>query len=126
MNEANRLRAASDLDSTLLDIISRKSLTKSTTLSFHLLHPTDVRFASYLYSITHDENGNCVQKKIASKDLKEIAGCINTTVRHQNRILHSFQKEGIIERIRGGLLLKSPSQLKDKTKDNLYEIHIRF
>src|SRR5690606_37558338 len=48
----------------LLKSISRKFLTKSMTLSFHLLHEADVRLAIYLASITHDEHGRLMNPLI--------------------------------------------------------------
>jgi len=119
---ANKLCMEAAFNQYLLEVVGRKFLTKSMTLSFHLLNEADARFASYLFSISHNENGQFYQPFIAKKDLKEIAEFIGTTVRHQNRIIQIFQQEGILERAPDGIKISDPNLLKEKAKDNLYEM----
>lgn len=85
----------------LLQSISRKFFTKSTTLAFHLLHEADVKLASYLLSISHDEQGHFIHPLIPKSELKLIAQFIGVTVRHQNRCIQLFEQLGMIARIPG-------------------------
>lgn len=106
----------------LLQSISRKFLTKSSTLSFHLLHEADVKLASYLLAISHDEQGIFVNPLIPKSELKMIAEFIGITVRHQNRCIQFFEHEGMIERIPGFIKITNPKQLLICAKQNIYEM----
>lgn len=106
----------------LLQSVSRKFLTKSATLSFHLLHEADVRLASYLTSISHDEQGVFINPLIPKSELKMIAEFIGITVRHQNRCIQLFEREGIIKRIPGCLEIIDSKKLLKYAKQNIYEM----
>lgn len=106
----------------LLQSISRKFLTKSKTLSFHLLHDAEVRLASYLASICHDEDGNFIKTTIPKSELKDIAEFIGITVRHQNRCLQHFEQAGIIKRVSRFIEILNPKKLIQIAKENIYEI----
>lgn len=106
----------------LLQSVSRKFFTKSTTLSFHLLHEADVRLASYLASISHDEQGIFMNHLIPKSELKTIAEFIGVTVRHQNRCIQSFEKEGIVKRIPGFIEIIDAERLVQYAKENIYEM----
>lgn len=106
----------------LLQSISRKFLTKSSTLSFQLLHEADVKLASYLLAISHDEQGIFINPLIPKSELKTIAEFIGVTVRHQNRCIQSFEREGIIKRIPGFIEITNPKQLLVYAKQNIYEM----
>ncbi len=122
METARRWRENAVFNELLLQSISRKFLTKSTTLSFHLLHEADVRLASYLASISHDEEGVFINPFIPKRELKTIAEFIGITVRHQNRCIHSFEKEGIIKRIPGFIEIIDSKRLLQYAKQNIYEM----
>lgn len=119
---ARRWREDSTFNELLLQSISRKFLTKSSTLSFHLLHEADVRLASYLISISHDEEGALINPFIAKSELKMIAEFIGITVRHQNRCIQSFERNGIIKRIPGFIEIIDSKQLLKIAKQNIYEM----
>ncbi|BDH61631.1 catabolite gene activator protein [Lysinibacillus sp. PLM2] len=106
----------------LLQSISRKFLTKSLTLSFHLLHEADARLASYLTSISHDEQGAFINPFIPKSELKMIAEFIGITVRHQNRCIQSFERDGMIKRIPGFIEIIDPKRLLKYAKQNIYEM----
>ncbi|MEK4229444.1 Crp/Fnr family transcriptional regulator [Solibacillus sp. FSL H8-0538] len=106
----------------LLNVVTRKFCTKSTTLSFHLLNEVDVRFASYLLSITHDEYRRMQTDTIAKSELKEIAEFIGTSTRHQNRIINDFIDKGIIGRVKNGIVIKDTTTLMKKAQGNIYEM----
>ena len=115
---AHQLRKQASFNDMLLQSISRKFVTKSMTLSFHLMHTADVKLASYFAAISHDEHGNFNQPLIPKSELKMIAEFIGITVRHQNRCLEQFEAEGIIRRIRGFV------EIIDEQKLRLYAKHM--
>lgn len=119
---AHRWREDATLNEVLLQSISRKFLTKSMTLSFHLLHEADTRLASYLASISHDEQGAFINPFIPKSELKMIAEFIGITVRHQNRCIQSFERDGIIKRIPGFIEIIDSKQLLKYAKQNIYEM----
>ncbi|RHW34079.1 Crp/Fnr family transcriptional regulator [Lysinibacillus yapensis] len=119
---ARRWREDTIFNEVLLQSISRKFLTKSTNLSFHLLHEADARLASYLASISHDEQGAFINPYIPKSELKMIAEFIGITVRHQNRCIQSFERDGIIKRIPGFIEIIDSKQLLKYAKQNIYEM----
>lgn len=120
--EAKRLQAEAAFNEYLLEVISRKFYTKSQVLSFHLLNEASTRFASYLLSISHNENGQFVEPFVKRKDLAEIAEFIGITTRHQNRIILKFVEEHILERTDAGVVIKNPQHLQQKAAHNVYEL----
>lgn len=106
----------------LLQSISRKFLTKSSTLAFHLLHEADVKLASYLLAISHDEQGVFLDPLIPKSELKMIAAFIGITVRHQNRCIQMLEHEGLIKRIPGFIKITNPKRLLTWAKQNIYEL----
>ncbi|RDW17713.1 Crp/Fnr family transcriptional regulator [Oceanobacillus chungangensis] len=119
---ARRWREDAVFNEILLQSISRKFFTKSTTLSFHLLHEADIRLASYLASISHDEYGAFIKPSIPKSELKAIAEFIGITVRHQNRCIQSLERDGILKRIPGFIVIIDSKQLLQHAKQNIYEI----
>lgn len=122
MEIARKLRKDAAFNEILLQSISRKFLTKSTTLTFHLLNEADVRLASYLASISHDEYGTFIKPSIPKSELKTIAEFIGITVRHQNRCIQSFERNGILKRIPGFIVIIDSKQLLYHAKQNIYEM----
>lgn len=112
----------SRFSSYLLTTISRKFFTKSKTLSFHLLNDVEVRLSSYLLSTISDEFGEPFRYHINSKEIREIAEFIGTSIRHQNRILKRFEEEGIVERNKHVLLIRDIQLLRMKAQNNIYEM----
>ena len=119
---ARNWRQSEKFNEILLQSISKKFLTKSSILSFHLLHEADVKLASYLLSISHDEQGAFINPLIPKSELKMIAEFIGITVRHQNRCIQSFEREGIIKRVPGFIEIINPKQLLVLAKQNIYEM----
>ncbi|MER2192637.1 MAG: Crp/Fnr family transcriptional regulator [Solibacillus sp.] len=122
ITEAKRLQRETTFNDYLLDSLSRKFYTKSEVLSFHLLNEASTRFASYLLSISHNEQGQFTKSLVKKSELAEIAEFINSTVRHQNRIIQTFVEEQILERTREGIIIKSPHLLQQKAAHNVYEL----
>lgn len=119
---AHYLRSQTAFNEYLLELISRKFYTKSLVLSFHLLHDAGTRFASYLTSISHDEYGECVEPFVSKQVLKEIAEFIGITGRHQNRLIQHYIQENLVQRSKDGLFIVNSSGLKQKAKENIYEM----
>ncbi|RUS48994.1 Crp/Fnr family transcriptional regulator [Cohnella sp. AR92] len=104
----------------LLDQVSRKFYTKSIALSSHLLHPVEVRFASYLLSVSSDEEAGAADR-ISLTDMKDIAGLIGTSYRHLNRVIQGFAASGLVERRHGTLIVKDRTGLTAMAGGNIYE-----
>lgn len=119
---AKKRRKNINFNELLLQLISRKFLTKSLTLSFHLLHNAEVRLASYLTSISHNDQGAIINPYIPKSELTMIAEFIGISVRHQNRCIQSFEREGIIRRIPGFIEIIDSNKLLTYAKQNIYEM----
>lgn len=119
---AKKWRKNINFNELLLQLISRKFLTKSLTLSFHLLHNAEVRLASYLTSISHNDQGAIINPYIPKSELTMIAEFIGISVRHQNRCIQSFEREGIIRRIPGFIEIIDSNKLLTYAKQNIYEM----
>jgi CRP-like cAMP-binding protein len=104
----------------LLEIISLKFYRKSTTMSFNLMYPVEVRLASYLLSVsTIKEHG--VSEKLDWLDLKDVANFIGTSYRHVNRVIKQFCVEELIEKKNGVITINDRPGLMRMAKDNIYE-----
>lgn len=92
----------------LLDIITRKFYIKSDFLSFNLMHPVEVRLASYLLSHISEEdavNGTFQHEVIG---LADTANLIGTSYRHLNRIVGKLCEEGLVSRgARGTIYIRN-------------------
>lgn len=97
----------------LLDIITRKFYVKSDFLSFNLLHPVEIRLASYLLSFAAEEevlHGSFHHEVIG---LSDTANLIGTSYRHLNRIVEKFCKDGLVERgARGKIRIRNLEGLR--------------
>ncbi|RRJ65643.1 Crp/Fnr family transcriptional regulator [Paenibacillus oralis] len=105
----------------LLDIITKKFYMKSSSMSFNLLYPVEVRLASYLLSVTFDESDADFRGELSTSDLTDAANLIGTSYRHLNRVLQKFGARGLIERSRKGILVKDREGLQKLTHRNIYE-----
>ncbi|TFE19702.1 cyclic nucleotide-binding domain-containing protein [Cohnella luojiensis] len=100
--------------------LSHKLHTFLTASSLNLLYPVETRFASYLVSITVDENDQAQIEEIKAAKLTEIAELLGTSYRHLNRVISQFASAGLVERSRGSLYVKDINQLKKLANGNLY------
>lgn len=105
----------------LLDIITQKFYLKSNFLSFNLLHPVEIRLASYLLSVSFDESGSLVDGQISSSSLKDAANLIGTSYRHLNRVILKFCEQGWVERDKGLIRVKDKEGLRKLIGHNIYE-----
>ncbi|UKS29723.1 cyclic nucleotide-binding domain-containing protein [Paenibacillus sp. HWE-109] len=104
----------------LLDMVTHKFYLKSISLSFNLLYPVEVRLASYLLSIS-SEDENEIQASISVSKLKDTANLIGTSYRHMNRVLQSFCSAGFVVRRSGTLVVKDRLGLITVAGRNIYE-----
>ncbi|OOC61147.1 Crp/Fnr family transcriptional regulator [Paenibacillus ihbetae] len=105
----------------LLQILTRKFYIKSNFMSFNLMHPVEVRLASYLLSISQGGSGAFESDPPDAFQLSDIANLLGTSYRHLNRVIHKFCKEGLIERRRGIILIKNREKLLEVAGGNIYE-----
>ncbi|MBO7743283.1 cyclic nucleotide-binding domain-containing protein [Paenibacillus sp. MWE-103] len=105
----------------LLDIVSRKFFAKSLSLSFNLMHPVEVRLASYLLAVTFEEPDAPDGGRLGTSGLRDAANQIGTSYRHVNRVLGQFADEGLIERGRGFIAVKDRAGLRARAGRNIYE-----
>ncbi|WP_025701440.1 Crp/Fnr family transcriptional regulator [Paenibacillus forsythiae] len=105
----------------LLGIITRKFYVKSNYLSFNLMHPVEVRLASYLLSVSYDDSGSEIPGQLNSFRLTDVANFIGTSYRHLNRIIQKLCEEGLIERRKGFILVKDKEGLSALANQNIYE-----
>lgn len=99
----------------MMTTLTRKFYDNANSFHFNLLHSVDVRFASYLLSVTHEEND------IAIHDLKDVAQLIGTSYRHLNRIIEQLCKDGLIERAKKTIRIVNRPKLLQLAKYNIYE-----
>ncbi|WP_379152594.1 Crp/Fnr family transcriptional regulator [Paenibacillus sp. sgz5001063] len=105
----------------LLEIITQKFYRKSNFLSLNLMHPVEVRLASYLLSISFDESDPNFTGQLNTINLTDTANFIGTSYRHLNRIIQKLSLEGLIERSNGHILVKDRAGLIKLASRNIYE-----
>lgn len=105
----------------LLEIITQKFYRKSDFLSLNLMHPVEVRLASYLLSVSYDESDPSFNGELKTVNLVDTANFIGTSYRHLNRVLQKFCQEGLTERSKGVILVKDREGLSAIAHRNIYE-----
>ncbi|RKP50141.1 transcriptional regulator [Cohnella endophytica] len=104
----------------IIQQLAYKLHTFANASSLNLLYPVETRFASYLVSISEDENEQARIEEIKAAKLTEIAELLGTSYRHLNRVVSQFAAAGLVERTRGSLFVKDIRQLKKLANGNLY------
>lgn len=99
----------------LLQTITKKFEIKTRAMNFNLLYTVDIRVASYLLSMTPN------QQMLESTSLIDMADLIGTSYRHLNRVLQQFEQAGWIEKKRGKITLLNRSALLEQAGQNIYE-----
>ncbi|KNB73993.1 Crp/Fnr family transcriptional regulator [Brevibacillus reuszeri] len=105
----------------LLEIITKKFTLKSNSLSFNLMHPVDVRLASYLLSVSFDESDSQLRGQLGTDQLIDAAHLIGTSYRHLNRVIQQMCIDGLIERSKGYIVVKDRAGLAAMARGNIYE-----
>ncbi|WP_422656955.1 Crp/Fnr family transcriptional regulator [Paenibacillus sp. EC2-1] len=105
----------------LLEIVTKKFYIKSNFLSFNLMHPVEVRLASYLMSISYDDSDALIKGEVSTPSLVDAANLIGTSYRHLNRVIQKFCEEGLIERRKGFIQILDRDGLSERAENNIYE-----
>lgn len=105
----------------LLHIITKKFHAKSDFMSFNLMHPVEVRLASYLLSVSSNDLESLQTDPMESSNLTDIANLLGTSYRHLNRVIQKFCADGLIKRHRGRLTILNRDGLIDVAGSNIYE-----
>ncbi|MDP1421926.1 cyclic nucleotide-binding domain-containing protein [Peribacillus simplex] len=105
----------------LLRVITQKFYVKSKSLSFNLMHPVEVRLASYLLSVSFDETSDQITGRLNTESLKDTANFIGTSYRHLNRVILQLCRNGLIDRSEGFIQVKDWEGLKALSSHNIYE-----
>jgi CRP-like cAMP-binding protein len=100
----------------LLQVITKKFYLKSNSKSLNIMYPVEVRFVSYLLSVTDEEN----DVKITTS-LSDISNLIGTSYRHLNRVILKLSEDGFIERKEKAIFIKDRKALKLLAGNNIYE-----
>ncbi|MGV3489088.1 MAG: Crp/Fnr family transcriptional regulator [Tuberibacillus sp.] len=105
----------------LLDIVTQKFYINTHSFSFNLMYPVEVRLASYLLSITMDDNHEVIRGHLRTSELKDIANLLGTSYRHLNRVIQRFCENGWIERSDGVIRIFDRKGLSAISGGNIYE-----
>ena len=105
----------------LLEVITKKFYIKNASMSFNLLYPVEVRLASYLLSISFDEEDPLFNGESKTINLKDTANLIGTSYRHLNRVIQQFCLDGLIERKKGAIVVKNRDGLTNLASRSIYE-----
>ncbi|MFD2369789.1 Crp/Fnr family transcriptional regulator [Brevibacillus sp. GCM10020057] len=105
----------------LLDHITKKFYAKSSSMSFNLLYPVEVRLASYLLSVSFDDTDAKVNGQLHAADMVDVAHLIGTSYRHLNRVLRQFVADGLVERQQGAIVITDRDGLRALAGQNVYE-----
>lgn len=105
----------------LLDIITRKFLIKSNSFSLNLMHPVEVRLASYILSVSFDESNALFRGQLSTSSLTDVSNLIGTSYRHLNRVIQKLCAAGLIERNREFIVVKDREGLSTLASRNIYK-----
>jgi len=105
----------------LLEILTEKFYVKSKSMSFNIMYSVEVRLASYLLSVSFDDNDPLFQQKISTSSLPDAANLIGTSYRHLNRVIQKFCANGLVERSKGAIVIKDREALHILANGNIYE-----
>ncbi len=105
----------------MLETIAGKFYQMANAMSFNLMHPVEVRLASYLLSVSLDEADARQDDARSAIPLTDTANLIGTSYRHLNRVIQQFCAEDLVERHRGGIRVKDRERLSALAGRNIYE-----
>lgn len=101
--------------------LSQKLYAVSNSASINLLYPLESRLASYLLSISFDENNSTNISEIKTSKFTDLATLLGTSYRHLYRIINDFISKGIIEKKGSIIVIKDIDKLKELSDGNMYE-----
>lgn len=101
--------------------LSQKLYAVSNSASINLLYPLENRFASYLLSVSLDENNFNNISDIKTSKFTELATLLGTSYRHLCRVINDFICKDIIFKKGSTIIIKDINKLKELSGDNMYE-----
>ncbi|WP_411678745.1 cyclic nucleotide-binding domain-containing protein [Clostridium thailandense] len=101
--------------------LGQKLYAISNSASINLLHPLESRFASYLLSISFDENNSTSISEIKTSKFTELATLLGTSYRHLCRVINEFVSKDIIEKRGNTIIIKNVGKLEELSGGNMYE-----
>lgn len=97
----------------IIENLSHKLYTLSNVATLNQSYPFVNRFASYLVSITSDENSNKLIDEIKTNNLTELATFLGVSYRHLNRVIKDLCIKGIIKKTSEGIIIIDYKRLKN-------------
>ncbi|MFZ5353593.1 MAG: Crp/Fnr family transcriptional regulator [Bacillota bacterium] len=104
----------------IISHLSHKLYTVSNASSMNVLYPLENRFASYLLSISSDENNSRISELKTNK-LTEIANLLGSSYRHLSRVINELEEKKIIKNEKRQMIILDFNRLKELAGENIYE-----
>lgn len=118
--KTNELKNAAFLTQ-LLQHLSYKLQTSTTSSRVNLLESVESRFASFLLSTVSSEPDNNFGQELQTMKIAEIADLLGTSHRHLNRVVKKLTEEKIIIREKNHLLILDEKRLSDMSQGIRFE-----
>lgn len=99
----------------ILKTLTRKFYINADAARFNLLYEVEVRLASYLLSMTTED------ESVSIHHLRDAADLIGTSYRHLNRIIGQMSEAGYIVRKNRAIHILNREELYKLAKHNIYE-----
>lgn len=97
-----------------------KLYTISNSTSINLLYSLEKRFASYIISISSEDNSKG-RNEIRTTSMTEMATLLGTSYRHLNRVIREMADKGIVSKKNGNISVLDYSKLRELAGGLLYE-----
>ncbi|GGG25740.1 catabolite gene activator protein [Lysinibacillus alkalisoli] len=101
----------------ILQEITRKFYNKSHALSLNVMHPVEMRLASYIVATCCNEGHH---RPLATAHLPDVASFIGTSYRHINRVIQKLCERQLLERTRECIYVKDEKELRALANDHIY------
>lgn len=98
-----------------------KLYTISNSTSINLLYSLEKRFASYIISISSEDNSSKGANEIRTTNMTEMATLLGTSYRHLNRVIRELADKGIVSKRNGNISVLNYAALKELSGGLLYE-----
>ncbi|GEK32968.1 Crp/Fnr family transcriptional regulator [Kurthia sibirica] len=105
----------------LLQHISYKLQTSTTSARVNLLESVESRFASFLLSTVSSEPDNNFGQELQTMKIAEIADLLGTSHRHLNRVVRKLTEEKIIAREKNHLIIIDEERLSEMSQGIRFE-----
>lgn len=99
----------------MLNALTRKFYINANASRFNLMYAVDVRLASYLLSMTTEDDS------VSIHHLRDAADLIGTSYRHLNRMIGQLSEAGYIARKNRAIYILNREELYKLAKHNIYE-----